>query len=99
MVRPVVPRHPNRWLITARPELVVHDPTQESPIQAQMLANLTYPDFPTPIGVFRQIERPVYEEQVGDQIKAAQDAKGEGSWKELLHGKSTWTVNEDGSEG
>jgi 2-oxoglutarate ferredoxin oxidoreductase subunit beta len=73
-------------------ELVVHDPNQESPIQAQMLANLTYPDFPTPIGVFRQIERPVYEEQVADQIKAAQEAKGTGTWQELLHGKSTWTV-------
>lgn len=80
-------------------ELIVHNPRQDSPIQAQMLANLSNPDFPTPIGVFRQIERPVYEEQVGDQIKAAQDAMGEGSWKELLHGKSTWTVNEGGSEG
>ena len=73
-------------------ELIVHDPTRESPIQAQMLANLSYPDFPTPIGVFRQIKRPTYEEQVIGQVKAAQEAKGEGSWKELLHGNSTWTV-------
>ena len=73
-------------------ELIVHDPTRESPIQAQMLANLGYPDFPTPIGVFRQIERPTYEQQVIGQVKAAQEAKGEGSWKELLHGNSTWTV-------
>ena len=57
-----------------------------------MLANLSYPEFPTPIGVFRQIERPTYEEQVVDQVKAAQEAKGEGNWKELLHGNSTWTV-------
>ncbi|MDX1681125.1 MAG: 2-oxoacid:ferredoxin oxidoreductase subunit beta, partial [Akkermansiaceae bacterium] len=73
-------------------ELLVHDPKHESPIHAQMLANLAYPDFPTPIGVFRQIQRPTYETQVNDQVTAAQQAKGTGSWKELLHGKNTWTV-------
>lgn len=73
-------------------ELIVHDPTNPSPIQAQMLATLAYPEFPTPIGVFRNIERPTYEDQVVAQIKAAQETKGTGTWKELLHGKSTWTV-------
>ena len=71
---------------------MVHDPQQASPLYSQMLASLSYPDFPTPIGVIRQIERPTYENQVQQQIDEARAQHGTGEWKELLHGKSTWTV-------
>lgn len=73
-------------------QLLIHRPDHPSPLYSQMLANMGLPDFPTPIGVFRSIERPTYESLIHEQIATAQTAKGGGTWKELLHGNSTWTV-------
>lgn len=74
------------------PDILIHRPDHPSPLYSQMLATLGLPDFPTPIGVVRQIERPTYESLIQNQMVAAKSVKGEGSWKELLHGSSTWTV-------
>ncbi len=73
-------------------EILIHDPANESPLYSQMLASFSFPDLPTPIGVIRDIQRPTYEEQVHQQMVSAQEKKGTGTWKELLHGDSTWTV-------
>jgi 2-oxoglutarate ferredoxin oxidoreductase subunit beta len=78
---------------TAAPgEILIHQPDHPSPLYAQMLASLGLPEFPTPMGVIRQIQRPTYESLIVDQLDAAKAKRGAGSWKELLHGKSTWTV-------
>ena len=74
------------------PDILVHQPDHPSPLYSQMLATFGLPDFPTPIGVIRRIERPTYESLVQEQVDAAQAKRGEGTWKELLHGNSTWTV-------
>lgn len=79
---------------TAAPgEILTHQPDHPSPLYSQMLATLGLPDFPTPIGVIRRIERPTYESLVQGQIDQAQAKRGTGSWDELLRGKSTWTVS------
>ena len=36
--------------------VVVHDQRQQSPAYASVLATLKLPDFPLPVGVFRQVE-------------------------------------------
>jgi 2-oxoglutarate/2-oxoacid ferredoxin oxidoreductase subunit beta len=72
--------------------ILTHQPDHPSPLYSQMLATLGLPDFPTPIGVIRSIARPTYETQIHNQITEAQTKRGNGSWKELLHGSSTWTV-------
>jgi 2-oxoglutarate/2-oxoacid ferredoxin oxidoreductase subunit beta len=72
--------------------ILTHQPDHPSPLYSQMLATLGLPDFPTPIGVIRKIERPTYESQIHNQVTEAQTKRGTGSWKELLHGSSTWTV-------
>ena len=78
---------------TAAPgEILVHQPDHPSPLYSQMLANMSLPDFPTPIGVVRRIQRPTYEALVHNQMTQAQAKKGTGSWQELLHGDATWTV-------
>lgn len=78
---------------TAAPgEILIHEPGHQSPLYSQMLANMTLPDFPTPIGVIRRIERPTYESLVHNQVVEAQAKKGTGTWQELLHGDATWTV-------
>lgn len=73
-------------------DILTHQPDHPSPLYSQMLATLGLPDFPTPIGVIRKIERPTYESLIQNQMVAAKSVKGEGTWKELLHGSSTWTV-------
>ena len=58
----------------------------------QLLAQMTYPTFPTPLGILRQLEgRETYEESVVGQIESAQ-SKGEGSLQELLTGNNSWVV-------
>ncbi len=76
-------------------EILVHDPNHPSQLYAQMLADLNFPDYPTPIGVIRDIPRPTYESQIQEQVDDAIAQKGEGGWDELLKGKSTWTVKAD----
>jgi 2-oxoglutarate ferredoxin oxidoreductase subunit beta len=78
---------------TAAPgEILTHQPDHPSPLYSQMLATMGLPDFPTPVGVIRQIERPTYELLIQKQMEDAKAKRGTGSWKELLHGSSTWTV-------
>lgn len=74
------------------PDLLIHRADHPSPLYPRLLASLNAPDFPTPIGVIRRTERPLYEDQVNAQITAAQARKGTGSWDELLRGNASWTV-------
>jgi 2-oxoglutarate ferredoxin oxidoreductase subunit beta len=74
------------------PTALIHRPDHPSPLYSQLLATLGRPDFPTPIGIIRQIQRPTYESLISEQIQAAITKRGEGTLKELLHGSSTWTV-------
>ena len=51
------------------------------------------PITPTPIGVFRDVERPTYEGEVQRQLAAAQDRSGPGDLRKLIESGSTWEVN------
>jgi 2-oxoglutarate ferredoxin oxidoreductase subunit beta len=73
-------------------EILTHQPEHPSALYSQMLATLGLPDFPTPVGVIRQIQRPTYESLIHDQLEQAKAKNGTGTWQELLHGDSTWTV-------
>ncbi|MFE6223961.1 2-oxoacid:ferredoxin oxidoreductase subunit beta, partial [Streptomyces sp. NPDC057854] len=46
----------------------------------------------TPIGVFRSVERPVYDTLMADQLDTAVERQGEGDLARLLAGNDTWTV-------
>jgi 2-oxoglutarate ferredoxin oxidoreductase subunit beta len=50
---------------------------------------------PTPIGVFRAVERPEYATEATQQIAAAQERSGPGDLHTLLHSGATWTVEGD----
>lgn len=74
--------------------LVVHDETRSDPSLAFMLSRLADgPTSPTPIGVFRSIERADYGSQVNTQLAEAVDRKGVGDLAALLSSGSTWTVS------
>lgn len=74
-------------------DLLVHDSTREDPTRAYMLAGMNYPEYPAPVGVFRQVSRPVYDEDVRAQVKQAQESRPGGDLKSLLYSGETWEVN------
>ncbi len=75
-------------------KIVVHDETRESAGHAFALSRLAAgPHEPTPIGVFRAVERPDYGTQVGTQILDAQTRRGGGDLAALLRSGATWTVD------
>ena len=73
--------------------LMVHDEHHESPSLASALARLSHtPHGPTPIGVFRDIDRPAYDRLMAEQLETARSEQGEGDLAELLHSGDTWTI-------
>ncbi|TWV57049.1 2-oxoacid:ferredoxin oxidoreductase subunit beta [Streptomyces misionensis] len=76
------------------PDLLIHDAHAASPTTAFALSRLADPDtlHHTPIGVFRSIERPVYDARMSDQLDTAIEQKGKGDLAALLAGTDTWTV-------
>jgi 2-oxoglutarate/2-oxoacid ferredoxin oxidoreductase subunit beta len=69
--------------------LIVHDPTRPDPGLAFSLAKLAEdPSGPTPIGIFRDVRRPLYGAERRGQDHAASDQQLE----ELLFSSDTWTV-------
>ncbi len=78
---------------TAPEAIVAHD-AQGRPSLAFALAHLSRgPNEPTCIGVFREVERPVYGEAMTAQIEQAVERLGPGSVDKLLHSGDTWTVS------
>jgi len=71
-------------------KLLVHD-VHANPVLASMLVGMDYPDFPVPIGVFRDVEAPTYDELVQGQVDAAR-ARETPNFEELLHSGETWDV-------
>ena len=99
MERGVVQRSDGRLEIVAVADvgedaLLVHDEAREDPGLAFALSRLASgPTEPTPIGVFRAVERPEYGEEMSRQIVRAQEQRGAGDLEALLRSGSTWTVD------
>ncbi|TDD72076.1 2-oxoacid:ferredoxin oxidoreductase subunit beta [Jiangella aurantiaca] len=76
------------------PGVVVHDATADDPTQAFALSRLADPGTlaRSPIGIFRQVERPAYGDLMAAQLDEAAAKQGEGDLQALLRGKDTWTV-------
>ncbi len=73
--------------------LVVHDEHHADPSLAFVLSRLSHgPNAPTPIGVFRDVERVDYGGQLDAQLVDAAARKGPGDLATLLSSGSTWTV-------
>ncbi|MEV6803667.1 2-oxoacid:ferredoxin oxidoreductase subunit beta [Streptomyces sp. NPDC017248] len=85
-------------VVTVTPEneadILVHDAHTASPTTAFALSRLADPDtlHHTPIGVFRSVERPVYDTQMAQQLDTAVAQHGKGDLAALLAGGDTWTV-------
>jgi 2-oxoglutarate/2-oxoacid ferredoxin oxidoreductase subunit beta len=74
-------------------KLVVHDEARPDPSLAFALSRLAeHPETPTPVGVFRAVDRPAYGASMQQQLVAAVERSGPGDLNELLHSAPTWTV-------
>ena len=71
-------------------DLIVHD--EQDPVLAFLLASMVPPKFPTPIGVFRAVDRPIYETVANDQIARAKKQQGEADLTGLFSRGDTWVV-------
>ena len=71
----------------------VHNPTNEDPSSAFALSRISHgPYGPTPIGIFRQVQRETYTDSVQRQLVEMQAKKGPGELSELVRSTGTWTV-------
>jgi 2-oxoglutarate/2-oxoacid ferredoxin oxidoreductase subunit beta len=74
--------------------LITHDAHRADPSYAFALSRLDTADFRhTPVGVFRQVEQPSYDQLMAEQIQAARRRSGPGDLAALLAGNDTWEVN------
>jgi 2-oxoglutarate ferredoxin oxidoreductase subunit beta len=75
-------------------DILRHDEHEPEPNLAFVLSRLDYPDFPVPVGVFRAIEKPTYDQMLEDQRTAALARHGEGDLEALFNSGDTWVVEE-----
>ena len=74
--------------------LLRHDEHHEEPSLAFALSRLTLGTVgATPIGVFRDVERPVYDELMASQIEQAQAERGKGDLQALVASGDTWQIS------
>jgi len=74
--------------------ILVHDENRHDPSLAFALSRLAeHPETPTPVGVFRAVDRPSYEVEMQRQLVAAAERSGPGDLATLLRSAPTWTVN------
>jgi 2-oxoglutarate ferredoxin oxidoreductase subunit beta len=72
--------------------LLIHQENALIPGHAFALSRLSHtPTGPVPLGVFRAVARPTYEDIVSQQIDQAK-ARAPGDLAKLLAGGDTWTV-------
>src|SRR5436853_5136592 len=78
--------------VTDESELLVHDAHHAEPSAAFALTRLTHETVgATPVGVLRDVLRPVYDELMAEQLETAR-AKREGDLAALLGAGDSWTI-------
>ena len=73
-------------------DLVFHDEKASNPSMAFMLSRMHHPHKPEPMGVFRAVDRPIYDLKVNEQVDAALQKQGEGDFDALFNSGDTWVV-------
>lgn len=73
-------------------DLLFHDEKAPDPALAFLLARMRHPEFPEPMGVFRAVQKPIYDQCIADQIETAVKRQGEGDLDALFNSGDTWVV-------
>ena len=75
-------------------DLITHDQYAEDTTLANFLAGMSdTPDMPHPMGIFRSVRHPCYEDLMTNQIRTAKESMGDGDLEALLNAGETWTVS------
>ena len=78
------------------PEALMVHSERGSTAYAHLLAGMTHPQFPVPVGVLHVEDKPTYEQLAHQQIADARAKQGEGDLAKLLYSGMTWEVGADG---
>jgi 2-oxoglutarate ferredoxin oxidoreductase subunit beta len=80
-------------------DLLTHDEAAEEPTLAYLLSRFVHTEaagttnpFPEPVGVFRSVRKPTYEELLDARVAEATAKKGKGKVEDLFKAEDTWTV-------
>lgn len=74
-------------------DLLIHDENQKDSTLAFILSHMIEnPELPVPVGVFRAVEHPCYEDAMNQQIERAEEIFGEPDLQALLESGDTWEV-------
>ncbi len=74
--------------------ILVHDATRPDPSIAFSLSRLSHgPYGPTPLGIFRRVDRPTYDGALNAQLEEAVEKRGAGDLATLIRSHGTWTVD------
>ena len=80
--------------------ILVHDETRSDPSTAFALSRLSHgPYGPTPLGIFRNVQRATYDSALNAQLEAAKEKMGEGDLEKLIRSHGTWTVEASSPNG
>ncbi len=71
-------------------DCIVHD--RHNKVLAGMLVQLDYPDYPVPMGVLYQEQRPTYDGAFQEQLRYAETIKPDVGLQDILNQGNTWTV-------
>ena len=72
-------------------DLLVHDTGRTDIALPMILSGMDYPEFPVPLGIFRQVERETYDGLVAEQVEVAKH-RAEPDLEALIAGPETWSV-------
>src|SRR5205823_3714912 len=80
-------------------DVLTHDEASEDATLAYLLSRFVHDGspkvanpFPEPVGVFRTVRKPTYEEQLDSRIAEAIAKKGKGTIEDLFKAEDIWTV-------
>lgn len=75
--------------------IVVHDANTLDPTYAFALSRLSHPETlsNTPIGIFRDVDRPVYDTEFAQQVADVTAKSGPGDLDALLRSADTWVID------
>jgi 2-oxoglutarate ferredoxin oxidoreductase subunit beta len=73
-------------------DCLVHDVHIEDPSVAFMLGRMEQPEFPQPVGIFRDVRRETYEDLLAHQIEESVARAGRGDLHKLIHSGDMWVV-------
>jgi len=73
-------------------DLLVYNEEDTNPTLAYLLSGMSYPEFPVPLGVFRNIRKPTYDEMMTGQVSRSVEMFGKGDLEKLFNDGDTWVV-------